>query len=208
MATAVKRRVSARRVRAPLGPQAAGIPMTGKEFDKADFERGWRYELIHGVLVVSPTPLEQERDPNEELGHWLRTYRETHPQGRCLDKTLPEQTVVTGEDRRRRADRVLWIGLGRRPTVEDVPTIIVEFVSEGKRNWLRDYKEKRREYLELGAREYWLFNRFDRTLSVFSEKAGRARQRDLTENDTLTSLLLPGFEAPLKKHFALADEWE
>jgi hypothetical protein len=51
----------------PLGPLDAGMPLTLDEFDEAEFEMGYRYELIHGVLVVTPPPLEEERDSNEEL---------------------------------------------------------------------------------------------------------------------------------------------
>ncbi|MDX1944706.1 MAG: hypothetical protein SFU86_04800 [Pirellulaceae bacterium] len=40
----------------------------------------------------------------------------------------------------RRRDRALWIGLGRLPDPKvDLPTIVVEFVSPGRRNFLRDY---------------------------------------------------------------------
>src|SRR5262245_1065343 len=138
--------VSAKR-RREFGPESAGTLMTPREFDRADFVEGWRYELINGVLVVSPPPLESERDPNEERGHWLRTYRDSHPKGWCLDATLPEQTVNT-QANRRRADRVIWAGLGRQPRPKDAPTVVVEFVSEGKRDRKRDYEEKRDEYME------------------------------------------------------------
>lgn len=53
---------------APYGPRDAGAIMTLDEFEEADFELGHRYELIHGVLVVTPRALEEERDANEELG--------------------------------------------------------------------------------------------------------------------------------------------
>jgi len=56
--------------RLQLGPHSSGASLSPAEFDAAEFEEGWRYELIHGVLVVSPPPLRKERDPNEELGHW------------------------------------------------------------------------------------------------------------------------------------------
>ena len=137
----------------PLGPSSSGAPLSPEEFDAAEFEEGWRYELIHGVLVVSPPPLSKERDPNEELGHWLRNYQEHHPQGSTLDVTLYEETVTTPTERRR-ADRVIYAGLGRAPHRDDVPTIVVEFVSAGKRSLARDYEEKRDEYLALGVREY------------------------------------------------------
>ncbi len=191
----------------PLCPYSAGLRMTAAEFDKADFEDGWRYELIRGILVVSPIPLENERDPNEELGRLLRNYQEDHPDGKALDKTLFEHTIVTGENRRR-ADRVIWAGLGRRPNRDDVPTIIVEFVSLGKRNWLRDYVEKKDEYLALGVREYWVFSRFERDLTVFSRPGKRERKRLIKEKETFATPILPGFELPLRKLLSLADEWE
>src|SRR6266852_2096425 len=138
-----------------LDPELAGTLMTPEEFDDAEVgDELYNYELINGVLVVSPPPLEAERDPNEELGYLLRGYREQHPQGAALDKTLPEQTVRSTTNRRR-ADRLIWAGLGRVPNPRaDIPTIIVEFVSKGRRDRQRDYVEKRREYMELRVAEY------------------------------------------------------
>jgi Uma2 family endonuclease len=62
-----------------LGPQANGVWLHPWEFDAAEFETGWRYELINGVLAVNPPPSIKERDPNEELGRRLRNYQESHP---------------------------------------------------------------------------------------------------------------------------------
>ena len=71
--------------------------MTPREFDRADFAEGSRYELINGVLIVSPIPLEEEGIPNDELGFLLRLYRETHPQGSSLNDTAPERIAsLTG----------------------------------------------------------------------------------------------------------------
>jgi Uma2 family endonuclease len=192
-----------------LGPASAGVPMTPEEFDAVDeWDENYRYELIHGVLVVSPLPLEQEADPNDDLGYLLRHYRRNHPQGSALDKTLPERFVRT-QTSRRRADRVIWAGLGRRPDPKlDVPTIVAEFVSEGKRNYKRDYEEKRREYREIGVIEYWIIDRFQRTMSVFSNQPGVAPTRVVAATETYQTPLLPGFELPLATLLAAADEWE
>jgi Uma2 family endonuclease len=189
-----------------LGPESAGIFMTPRAFDRAEFVEGWRYELINGVLVVSPIPSRQERDPNEELGYLLRIYRDTHPQGSALDATLPEETVRTKKNRRR-ADRVIWAGLGRVPTASDRPTIIAEFVSAGKRDQERDYVLKRDEYLDLGVKAYWVFNRFERTLTVFTRQAGKVKKQVFREHQTYQTDLLPGFELPLARLFSLADRW-
>jgi hypothetical protein len=103
-----------------FGPESNGILMTPREFDTAEFDECWRYELINGLLIVTPFPLINEADPNEELGCLLRGYQETHPQGLALDPTLYERIVRTGENRRRTA-RVVWAGLGRLPRRGEVP---------------------------------------------------------------------------------------
>jgi len=94
--------------------------------------------------------------------------------------------------------------LGRPPKVKrDVPRIAVEFVSGAKRDRQRDYVEKRREYLELGIAEYWVIDRFRRILTVF-----RAGQPDVVIQESLTyhTPLLPSFELPIARLFAVAEE--
>ena len=44
------------------GPDSNGIVMTPRQFDRAEFAEGYRYELINGVLVVSPIPSESEAE--------------------------------------------------------------------------------------------------------------------------------------------------
>jgi Uma2 family endonuclease len=177
--------------------------LTPDEFDAAEFEEGHRYELIHGVLIVSPAPLPQERSPTDCLGYWLRSYQDNHPQGWSLDDTLPEHDVLVGDDRRR-ADRVIWAGLGRQPRVDETPTIVIEFVSAGRRNLARDYETKRREYLQIGVQEYWVFNRFSRTLTVFQPGG---KKTVLGEDQVYTTPLLPGFELRLAELFEAANRW-
>jgi Uma2 family endonuclease len=203
MATAPAKRV---KPHLRLGPGSAGILLTLKEFDEAEFEEGSRYELIRGVLIVSPSPLEEERDPNGELEYLLRTYRDTHPQGAALNRTLFEQTVRTRHNRRR-VDRVIWASLGRKPRRGETPTIVIEFVSAGKKDYQRDYEEKRDEYREIKVKEYWIIDRFRRTMTVYLFQNGRTRKRVVRANQTYTTDLLPGFELPLGRLFTLADDW-
>ena len=191
-----------------IGPEHAGVLMTPEEFDThEEWNDLYRYELLQGRLIVTPPPLESERDPNEELGYLLRYYREQDPQGHVLDKTLPEQTVPTLENRRR-ADRALWIGLGHTPDPRvDLPTIVIEFVSGAHRDRVRDYLEKRQEYLAAGIQEYWIIDRFHRQMTAIRNRPGTPVEEIIREGGTYQTPLLPGFILPLDRLLGVADDW-
>ncbi|MGZ3432710.1 MAG: Uma2 family endonuclease [Isosphaeraceae bacterium] len=189
-----------------LGPRSAGVLLTTEEFDRARFVEGWRYELINEVLVVSPIPSLNERDPNEELGYFLRAYQESHPQGSALDLTIGEQTIETKKNRRR-ADRVIWAGLGRLPGPNETPTIIIELVSKGKINRERDYVAKRAEYREIGVKEYWIIDRFSKIMTVCRFAADRDQEHVIAADQTYATTLLPGYELPLRRLLELAERW-
>lgn len=189
-----------------LTPALAGTLMTPEEFDAVpEVEEGYRYELIHGVLVASPSPLLGERDPNEELGRLLRNYQADHPEGSAMNFTISEHTIGIRENRRR-ADRVIWAELGRKPRIgADFPTIIIEFVSKARRDRRRDYVEKRAEYLDAGVAEYWIFDRFQRVLTVCVPNAA---DRAIAAEGTYRTPLLPGFELRPEHFFTLGDNWK
>jgi Uma2 family endonuclease len=191
-----------------LGRTSNGMLLTPEEFDAVThYDDCYVYELVHGVLIVSPAPGEAERDPNEELGFLLRLYQQTHPQESTLDKILSEQYIPL-PDGRRRADRVVWIWLGRVPDSSvDIPAIVVEFVSKRMRDRVRDYRENRREYQELGVSEYWAIDRFARTTTVFKNIPGGPPEVIVKAEETYRTSLLPGFELPLARLLKVADDW-
>src|SRR4051812_41798213 len=114
MATAGKRTTGTPK----LGRDSNGRLMTPEEFDGVhDFDRRYAYELVRRVLVVSPFASPEERDPNEGLGAWLRVHADRQGLGPLLFKTLFEQYIRL-PDGRCRADRAVWINLGRIPDPE------------------------------------------------------------------------------------------
>jgi Uma2 family endonuclease len=183
--------------------------MTPEEFDKTPpgrFQSGYRYEIISGVLVVTPPVSAAEADPNDELGHMIRTYKESHPRGQVLDRTMPKRTVP-GTPNRRCCDRAIWTGLGRVPDIQkDVPSIVVEFVSAQRRDFLRDYELKRDEYSAAGVQEYWIIDRFRRTMTVYRNDLSGPVSLVVRETETYQTELLPGFELPLSRLLTAADE--
>ena len=193
--------------------RSSGLSMTAAEFDALPpraFDRNYRYEIIRGILIVSPPAGNGEVDPNEYLGYLLLGHQENHPQGQVIDASLPEQTLPGGENRRR-CDRAIWVGLGRIPDLEaDFPAIVVEFVSRSRRDFLRDYEEKRDEYRQAGALEYWIIDRFRRIMTAYRfARGGNAVETVVTvpEAGSYRSDLLPGFELPLARLLGRADRW-
>jgi len=189
-----------------LGLDSAGILMTPEEFDAVtEYDRNYRYELIHGVLVVNPIPSPEQTGPNELLAHLLWDYQQRHPQGAILDESLTQQYVRTAPARRI-ADQLIWTGLGRYPDPrKDVPSIAAEFVSSGKRNRQRDYFEQKQEYGAAGLKEYWIFDRFQRTLTVVTYSAAGTTESTIVEGSTYESPILPGFVVPLARILVAAD---
>jgi len=184
--------------------------MTPAEFDERP-EQHWddrfRYELIRGILVVTPIAGPAERSPNDQLGYLRRLHRDSHPQGSVIDETLPEQPLLVGDDRRR-CDRAIWTGLGQVPDPEkDLPSIVIEFVSASRRDRLRDYEEKLREYTAIGVREYWIIDRFRRIMTVHRNRPAGVSTLVVAEAESYQTDLLPGFVLPLARLLTRADDW-
>lgn len=181
-----------------------GRQMSAAEFDTlSGLPAGYRYELINGVLIVSPFPGIGERDANDYLGYLLRNYQLNSPLGKALTLTAPEQDLRFGSTRRR-CDRAIWCGeTNTTDPVHDLPQIVIEIVSQRQRDRQRDYEIKRDEYLRAGIREYWMIDRFDRKLSV----SAAAQTRTYNSNDSYQTELLPGFELNLADLFKLTDRW-
>ena len=120
--------------------------------------------------------------------------------------TIGEETIETKKNRRR-ADRVIWAGLGRLPGPNEPPTIIIELVSKGKINQERDYIAKRAEYREIGVKEYWIIDRFAKTMTVCRFAADRDQELVIAADQTYATTLLPGYELPLRRLLELAERW-
>jgi len=178
--------------------------MSATEFDTlSGLPAGYRYELINGVLIVSPFPGIGERDANDHLGYLLRNYQLHSPVGKALSLTAPEQDLKLGSTRRR-CDRAIWCGGTNTPDpAHDLPQIVIEIVSQRQRDRQRDYEIKRDEYLRAGIREYWVIDRFERQMTV---SIGGKTQL-YSSNDRYQTDLLPGFELNLADLFQLTDRW-
>ncbi len=76
----------------------------------------------------------------------------------------------------------------RNEVGKDLPTIAIELVSEARRDHLRDYEEKRREYMKLGIGEYWIIDRFRRIMSVIRDRPKGPQVRIIHEQEIFRAL--------------------
>ena len=60
---------------------------------------------------------------------------------------------------------------------------------------------------EIGVRQYWVIDRFRRTLTVYTFSGESDQVQIILENQNYESALLPGFELPLGRLLKLADRW-
>ena len=120
---------------------------------------------------------------------------------------MPESLIRTPYSRGGRIAHLDRVGEDARCR-KSPPTIAVEFVSAGKRDFQRDYLQKRDEYLATGLAEYWIIDRFRRRMTAIRNQVGRASETVVPEDGCYTTPLLPGFELPLAKLLARADALE
>ena len=83
---------------------------------------------------------------------------------------------------------------------------VVEVLSPESRG--RDTVDKLREYSECGVKEYWIIDRFERTMTVFRPAEKKPEQQIVGENDVYRTPLLPDFELPLSRLLRVADDWK
>ena len=192
-----------------LAFDSAGTRMTAAEFDAIEeWDEPYRCELIRGVFIVSPYPSPPHGGVNGYLGNLLFLYKHDQPDA-PIDGTLTDFYVATTDETRRSPDRVIWTGLDRDPKPSrDIPSIVVEVVSPGKRAWLRDYVDKRDEYLAIGVKEYWVVDRFARNMSVFIATESGFSESLINEDESYETDLLPGFTLKLSDLLAEGDRWE
>lgn len=162
-------------------------------------------EVIHGELVMGPSPFSDHQEVVGALYARMRVFLDDHPGlGRAfvapLDVVLRAErpAIVVQPD-------VLFIRAERMGIVERVvmgpPDLAVEVVSAG--NSRHDAVVKLGIYAEYGIPEFWLVWPQERRVDVFTLAEGSYGQpRMLTSEDALTTPTLPGFTLPVRTIFA------
>jgi Uma2 family endonuclease len=160
-----------------------------------------RYEIIGGELFVAHQPHTDHQRTAGVVWFVLADWSRSTGLGEPIQAP---GLIFTDEDNV--APDVIWIsnerlarGLGDDGKLHIAPELIVEVLSPGNSNIHRDREAKLKLYSATGVDEYWIADWRERTVDVFRRNGGALTLvATLTDDDTLTSPVLPGFACPVR----------
>jgi Uma2 family endonuclease len=197
------------RVRIPMSDERAevrSLPAQG-EWTYEDYCRlpddGWRYEVLRGVLHVTPAPSWKHQRAVLRLGVLAENFLGTEPlgavcvspldvilPGRLADPVQPDLVFISRER----------LGIVKDRLVEGAPDLIIEVLSPS--NWLDDRRDKFEIYAEAGVREYWIASPMERTVEVFVLRNGIYELLGkFGEGEHVRSEVLPSFTPAINEIF-------
>lgn len=166
---------------------------------------GWKYEILDGVLYMSPPPTINHQDVSGELFARMRIFARDHTLGTVLEAPcgvrLPTQPVPVEPD-------IFFIRRERRHIIEEryvegAPDLVVEILSRSNADY--DRTTKYAHYEQAGVTEYWIVNYWDETITIYNLAEQQYRLTALFQNgDTATSQVLTGFQIAVTDLFHLA----
>ncbi|HID62174.1 MAG TPA: Uma2 family endonuclease [Anaerolineae bacterium] len=185
-------------------PQARPRPPEQGQWTYEDWLRlpddGFRYEVLNGVLYMTPPPRIRHQFTPENLSRRLGDFVTERKLGLTLFAPcgirLPGQPVPVQTD-------ILFVRAERRDIiseeyVEGAPDLVVEVLSPS--NWLYDRTEKFRAYQEAGVPEYWIVDYRARTIEVFVLGEGTyALLGKFSPGEVARSKVLAGFEVVVEE---------
>lgn len=184
-----------------------GVRMTADEFLELP-EDGCNYELIDGVVIVSPSPKPPHQSIAGEIFRQLANYLESSPVGEALSETdVYLGKGPTGGDLVYRPELV-FVERKQLPEITErisgPPALAVEVISRGSRRL--DTRTKRDDYERFGVKEYWLVDPQQRTITFYRLEGGRFVEAP-PEGDRYTSQAVPGFILDLTKVRKRFEPW-
>ena len=182
----------------------SGMKLTVEEF--MDLPETWdrrKMELDEGVLYIMPRPRRSHGFLQFRLGRHVDDYIEGFEEPPA--ELMMDFNVALSLEQRTLLAPDLCIVLRGNPVVitdrmvEGAPDIAIEVLSSDRN---RDLVRKRQLYAEARVQEYWIFDPREDTATILELNDGEYIERAvLTDDDELTTPLLPGLAIPLADVF-------
>lgn len=174
----------------------AGLLMTAEEFAALDETRE-RYELVHGVVCMSPPGDPAHGDAVSEVIQSLknfgaRVFTE-------IDLNISGETVYRPDVCAYKPGRVR----GRVRTLPPWPDLVIEALSPSTKAF--DLVTKRADYDRAGIGEYWIIDPETLLIRVWRRRDGTLTE-EVGQGDQVTSRTIPGFVFDVRPLRNLFDE--
>jgi Uma2 family endonuclease len=185
-----------------MSPQPRTVRFTYEDFLLFP-EDGKRHEIIDGDHFMTPSPATKHQRVSMKLSAAFMNFLKVHPLGEAF--AAPFDVVLSNEDIVE--PDLLFVSAARlaivtEKNIQGPPDLVVEILSETTRK--TDEIVKRKLYERYGVAEYWIVDPELETVKVYRRtEQGYVRTAELAReaNDTLSTPLLPGFQAPLAEVF-------
>lgn len=152
---------------------------------------GQRYEIVQGVLVMSPAPEPSHQGIAGKIYRYLCS--QILDRGRGLVFTSPIDVVLSSSTTTQPDVVVLLkehLERLQQKYITGAPDLVVEVISPGSQT--HDRLVKYGIYEKAGVPEYWLVNAVEQTIEVFVLNAGEYRSTGIFHSEDLpVSRLLP-----------------
>ncbi len=165
-------------------------PIRFDEFESMEKQESLNYELIDGIVMMSPRPSKEHQDISGNLYFELRNTLKSDCKpilevDLVLDENnfIPDLMVICNDELK-----------GKRH--EKAPLIVIEIISPSSAS--HDYFVKRLKYEQLGIPEYWIVSPEEKCIMVI---AFERKQQERYCEGRVTSFTMPDLQIDLNKIF-------
>ena len=177
------------------GPQYDGLRLSADEYFDLPEDPDRRYELVNGLVVMSPSPSIRHQEVAGEMLFQIYEFLQHHAMGSVVFGVDVDLGLsVEGGDIVYRPD-LIFIRSEKLVNMGDhvrgvVPDLVVEIVSPFYRRY--DLETKKSDYERAGVLEYWVIDPEQHDLHFWRLSSGRYEPVAAT-GVTLVSQAVPGF---------------
>lgn len=194
----------------PIPPPAIQFPPQDGDWTIADYMKlenppGFRYELIEGHLLMSPSPNYYHQSALGVLYELMSAFVRRQRLGVVL--IAPFDVVLRDDDETAVQPDMLFIGKDRQAIIREThvqgaPDLLVEVLSPRREGI--DREKKFRKYSDAGVREYWILDPKQRTIDVWVRRGeSLVLLSQFGAGTKATSEVVAGFAASVDEVFSV-----
>lgn len=184
-----------------------GLRMTAEAFLEIP-DDGFNYELLDGVVMMSPSPKPVHQRVAVRIAFELGKFLEDHPVGEVLTEIDIHLGVGPGGGDVVYKPELIFVRAERLPQMQECivggPDVVVEVVSRGSRRM--DRETKKQDYERAGVLEYWLIDPELESMTFWRLKGGRFEEV-APVNEAFASEAVPAFVLDLARVRETFESW-